>query len=502
MLPRTPWLALVLTLPLAAQAQVASASDPRARARQAVGEFRQPAALFEGHGTARVSGVEGKLTLLFSPGGSFRREVDSALPARGGYDGHTVWLRDHTGLGRVARLEDADQLELVHWILSGFWLEAPTLRVGKAEGGTGALRLRFEGSPLRALLSFDAEGLPAELVLEGGSNPKRWTFGDYREVNGRRLAHRWTVNEEGFEDVYRIESFAPSTREAATAFRPELTPPADVRFDTEVAAELQVTRMTSGHLLVEPLIEDTSFGAFIFDTGAGITVLDKKVADELLLEVLGTTVAVGVAGAATTSFRRGERFQLGPVTIENPIYGDLDLSFMPSSGPKIAGIVGYDLFARCVVELEVATARISLHDPATYTLAKGQWQELLLDGNDVCAYARYEGERQGLFRLDTGDTDTVTFHAPTVRRFELLKGREVRANQSSGVGGSASAPEGVLQWFELAGHRFELPRVQFSQATSGAFTDVYTDGNIGQAFLKPFKIVLDYPHDRIAFVPL
>jgi len=39
-----------------------------------------------------------------------------------------------------------------------------------------------------------------------------------------------------------------------------------------------------------------------------------------------------------------------------------------------------------------------------------------------------------------------------------------------------------------------------AQAESGAFTDIYLDGNVGQAFLKPFRIVLDYRGDRIAFV--
>ena len=60
----------------------------------------------------------------------------------------------------------------------------------------------------------------------------------------------------------------------------------------------------------------------------------------------------------------------------------------------------------------------------------------------------------------------------------------------------------MLAWFELGGQRFETPRVAFSQATSGAFSDEYTTGNLGQAFLKPFRIVLEYLHDRLALVPL
>jgi len=252
---------------------------------------------------------------------------------------------------------------------------------------------------------------------------------------------------------------------------------------------------------VEPLIEDDHLGSFIFDTGAGISVIDAKAADELGLETLGSTIAEGVAGVSTSHFRRGERFQLGPVVIEDPIYGDIDLSFLQSaSGRKVIGIVGYDLLARCVAEIEPSTAKVALYDPATYTLAEGSWQDLVLHEGNPCARGRYEGDREGLFRLDTGATDTVTFHAPAVRTYRLLEGRKVVESSSSGVGGSAPSPQGVLEWFELGGHRFEKPKVEFSQAESGAFTNIYLDGNVGQAFLKPFRLVLDYQGDRIAFV--
>src|SRR6185503_4630864 len=125
----------------------------------------------------------------------------------------------------------------------------------------------------------------------------------------------------------------------------------------------------SGHLLVEPLVEDESVGAFIFDTGAGGMTIDPKVADELGLAELGEVVAVGMAGRTTTSFRRGKRFELGPLVLSDPVFIELDLGFLePIFGCKIAGIVGYDLLARCVAEIETHTPRIALFDPARYAL--------------------------------------------------------------------------------------------------------------------------------------
>jgi hypothetical protein len=116
--------------------------------------------------------------------------------------------------------------------------------------------------------------------------------------------------------------------------------------------------------------------------------------------------------------------------------------------------------------------------------------------------ARFEGGRDGYFRLDTGANGTLAFHAPAVRELGLLEGRKVVPGFGGGVGGHAESRDGKLEWFELAGHRFEGPTVSFSLAELGAFADRYTLGNIGQEFLGPFRIVLDYPGDRIAFVPV
>ena len=59
---------------------------------------------------------------------------------------------------------------------------------------------------------------------------------------------------------------------------------------------------------------------------------------------------------------------------------------------------------------------------------------------------------------------------------------------------------GKLGWFELAGHRFESPTVVFGLEPRGPLGDPYVEGNLGVEFLKPFKIVLDFPHERVALV--
>ncbi len=43
-------------------------------------------------------------------------------------------------------------------------------------------------------------------------------------------------------------------------------------------------------------------------------------------------------------------------------------------------------------------------------------------------------------------------------------------------------------------------RRRFPPAGGGPFSSPYTAGTVGMGVLAPFKMVLDYPHKRIAFI--
>ena len=52
------------------------------------------------------------------------------------------------------------------------------------------------------------------------------------------------------------------------------------------------------------------------------------------------------------------------------------------------------------------------------------------------------------------------------------------------------------------GHRFEQRRVIYSLVESGPLAGPLVDCNIGVEFLKRFRIVLDFQHERLAFIPV
>jgi hypothetical protein len=110
-----------------------------------------------------------------------------------------------------------------------------------------------------------------------------------------------------------------------------------------------------------------------------------------------------------------------------------------------------------------------------------------------------DSSHEGVFQLDTGANVSVTFQEPTVRKWKLLENRELRDTKLGGVGGFVAAKQGLLEWIEFGGLRQERVSATFAQEARGVHADDRKDGSIGAELLRPFVLVTDYEHERIAF---
>lgn len=496
---------------VSAGAQTAeSAAEVLARARAAVGHERLRS-LSKGvvaEGVSHSRGLDSKFMFLFMPDGRYRTEIEGLLGGVSGFDGAVSWEVDWSGMPRVLEFEDLEDAQFNAWVFSGRWLAengpfSVTLDGSKTDDKRVALRLKLKNGVLEATALLDrATWLPRSFTRRTVAGEEVVELDEYRESMGFRLPHRVTRAAGGVKAVYEIRSISAAPRGSATRFKRVTARPGDTRWDAS-AARIEVRRAKTGHLLVHPLVEGEDAGWFILDSGAGVMVIDKKVADRLGMPAFGEIVAVGVAGTTKSRFRRGGTFRLGPMTMSGTRYLELDLDFLTKAfGLPVGGICGRDLFARAAVEINISAEAVALHDPSRYRLSGASWQELFFSGRNPAVRARFEGGREGLFRLDTGSDRTVSLHAPAVERYNLLSGRETRESRSGGVGGSRPSRSGRLAWFELAGHRLEDLDVEFASAGEGAFSDVYMAGNIGAGILRNYRIVFDYGNKRVALEPL
>jgi hypothetical protein len=151
------------------------------------------------------------------------------------------------------------------------------------------------------------------------------------------------------------------------------------------------------------------------------------------------------------------------------------------------------------VEVTHGGKGIALYDPSTYHLSKSKWQELSLINYYPVVGARLEGNREGLFMLDTGHSSTVDINSKFSKEQKLLEGRKTLEETVSASGGDVKNAFGTLEWFELAGYKFKNPKVSFRIGGVGYEAEGVA-GVVGREFMKPFTIVFDYPERRVAFI--
>lgn len=447
--------------------------------------------------------------LMFGPGGEFREEAKPSNNRPLGFDGKYGWQVDRAGLPTPMPQRLREKLLIPAWVRSGWWLseDAPfvfAILPEETNDKQVALSMRLERGLVGAkVFVARTTWLPTTLVVEYERGPYTVAFKDYQETSGFRFPQRIVVNYRGPDSEYKVRSITEMSKAASNLFAAPPLPP-DATFDNSLPAELKVAQgvpfsaSSPGHYYVRPLVDGRDLGWFHFDTGADAMHLDTKFADELKMPVLGKSQTRGADGRVQeVTIRQGKTFQLGRVTYKNPIYLAMDLSDRNAPpGEKRAGLVGYPLFARVVAEVTGGGKQIALHDPVSYRLNRGKWRELSYIDLTPAVVCRFEGNREGLFQLDTGYTGTVTFYDKFIKDEKLLDGRSVKEETSIGAGGTYKLATGTIEWFELAGYRFNNPKAGFRIAglsrEGGA-------GVVGREFLSVFRIVFNYPERRIAF---
>lgn len=455
---------------------------------------------------------------MFGPAGEVRRESRPVDTSTFLFDGRELWLINRVassarnGSPATVNQKQLEKLVLPWWLQSGWWLNenAPldlALLPAESSEKQVALSVRFKNGVVGSKVFISRETwLPETMAVEQAKGSLTIELGEYARQLGFLYPHRLKVSYDNSVNTYKVRSVT----EIATAdnlFR-RLPQTGDTTFDNSLPAELKMAQGapfadgSKGHpTYVRPLIDGKEVGWFHFDTGADAMMIDNKIADALKMPIIGESEAVAADGnVRKVTVRRGKTFQLGRVTIKNPIYIADDLSKMNAPpGEKRAGFCGYPLMARVVAEVTGGGAGISLFDPSVYLLKKGIWQDLSIINYTPSFTAYLEGNRTGLFMLDTGHSSTVDINSNFSKEQGLLAGRKTVEETVSSSGGDLKNMRGSLEWFELAGYRFKNPGAYFRVAGTGYEAEGVA-GIVGREFMKPFTIVFNYPERRIAFI--
>lgn len=455
-------------------------------------------------GKATHAGVPCSYTMRFRPNGQFVQLMHGALQGGFGFDGKQNWYVDASGMPRVSWYGDAAARQAIASLVSNRWLREGELErsaILNQSSDEATLLFKTWGNELEETVVVDTQSwLPRSAAFETHTGPIKIKLGNWGAVGSEKVPFHAEVDDSGVIESFDVQQATASDSVDPASYRMPDKELADAAYNRAIPAEIE-SKTVHGHLFVHPLLNGKDVGWFVLDTCAEVMMIDEHVADSLSLEKLGGNPITGVGGTIIEPYRRAREFKLGPATVSNIIFSQLDAApFSKMFGIQVAGIVGSDVLKRFVVEIDVKTPTVSIYDRHSYQLPRGTWEPLTFSGGNPAVEATFEG-RRGWFHLDVGSDSALMVHTPSVKGLHLLDDRKTQGGMTGGFGGMIAIRLGPLEWLSLGGHRFEQVPTVFSLAEHGALANPDVIGTIGQPLMEPFTLVFDFANYRVAFLP-
>jgi predicted aspartyl protease len=418
-----------------------------------------------------------------------------------GFTGRVLWTSNQNGF-TVQTIGEAARFVYTERALFGEGLTALPATVVRSE--------TIDGMPLTWVRVAPAVGVVAELAIDpasgmlkravldpDGKYETRYDVLAYTDVGGKkRVISSWRYT--GAKSVYAyttIEANKPVTDD-------ELHPPKQTATWTfDPAVRTVPIELTQSRILVEAALNGVR-GKFILDTGASGIALTDSFARRAGAKRIGQTEISGIGGSATANMYRLDTVAFGTNVLHDvAVFTGLDER--GTSENDVAGLIGFDLLAGAIVELDLDGKTLRIMDPAKVQpdTTKGLMVRVdLADGTPRVAMT-VAGRVPVLATLDSGNPMHVLFSQSLVSRdrvsfftdpTSLLARFDV---QFYGVNGNETVHCGQLQSLELG------PIVYRPVPACASPSMSHNDVLVGLDFIRAFNVVFDYPDGYLLMMP-
>ncbi|HEV2741487.1 MAG TPA: aspartyl protease family protein [Candidatus Elarobacter sp.] len=416
-----------------------------------------------------------------------------------GFTGRVLWSSNQNGF-TVQTIGDAARYVYTEDALFGEGLSSLPGTVLRTE--------TIDGTPVTWVRVAPAVGVAAELAIDpatgslkravldpNGKYETRFDVMGYTDVGGgKRVLSSWRYTGGKALHAYTtIEANKPVTDD-------ELHPPkqtATWSFDPAVASV--PIELTKDRIFVYAMVNGVR-GKFILDTGAGSIAFTDTFARRAGAKRVGESTIVGIGGGAAANLYKVDTIAFGANALHDVIiYTGLDER--GSSETDVAGLIGFDLLAGAIVELDLDGKTLRIMDPAKVQpdTSKGLVVHVdLADGTPRVAMT-VAGRVPVLATLDSGNPLHVLFSQSLVSRDRVSFFTDPTSLASQlqyyGVNGSEIAHCGQLQSLELG------PIVYRPVPACASGSMSHNDVLVGLDFIRAFNVVFDYPDGYLLMMP-
>ena len=318
------------------------------------------------------------------------------------------------------------------------------------------------------------------------------TYSDFRTVYGET---RW------FHYAYSDGRPQNDTTGDVTAFEPEkavpnLTIPVSGSLFPVLTKPLVLpARFTAGGIVVRITINGRGLDLAL-DSGAGQTILDPGVANQLGIRAYGRSTQT-IGGNFDTSLAVVPQIDLGPLHLSDVAIdiGPIDLS---DGDTKVVGLLGYDFLASGIIGIDFKQQTVTVYPRGTFAPAALGLKPMhvLLDDRVPRVPAAMEGV-SGWFLMDTGSFASIVYP----NYLNKLRAQLVDADYGSIEVAGGYVPVSVYAIAGLSFGPIRFDRAQILSPRTSTFDLTDYDGILGRDVLSDYAIYFDYSQGTVYLKP-
>uniref|UniRef100_UPI00404A19D2 retropepsin-like aspartic protease n=1 Tax=Gelidibacter sp. TaxID=2018083 RepID=UPI00404A19D2 len=239
---------------------------------------------------------------------------------------------------------------------------------------------------------------------------------------------------------------------------------------------------------------------FLFDTGAGITVVDTNIAKQLSLDI-NKESKISTSGksllskeSTSNSVKIGKNINLDSINLIL-----MDLSHLSKYlNTNVDGVIGYDLLNKFILETHIDNKVFRFYEFDTF-IYKGNSKPIeltTLESNlfGILINVIPNNRREPIllnFEIDTGADNYLSFHNKIVDKYQLV---DVNKKQKlrKGFGADSTITTNIsskVKFVEFGGEKWKNISVMFEVDPINKRENSLADGLIGQRLLLDFNII-------------
>jgi hypothetical protein len=265
-----------------------------------------------------------------------------------------------------------------------------------------------------------------------------------------------------------------------------------------------------GNMIVMELSVDESTPLnFIFDTGAGGTVINARTADRL--DIVGDEAVSreGATGMAEIVRSTDHIVSVEDVSFRDVTLGIAELGHIEKRiGTPIGGVIGWLILSQYAVRIDYDTMLIEIYDNNRFEYDFGDsGYNLEVQGTAIFTNVTTTFKSGNIFTgkvlVDTGAGNTFYFNTPFIEENDLLAEMDTyyeRETQSISTE-SAHAYTTMLANLSISDYEFSTLPVTMAIAEAGASSWSGPMGILGNGVLKHFNVFIDLQQKRLYLEP-